>query len=234
LRQRTWHNTTFNLNYTLSTNKSHTGGDGTPGFIGDSVGSVQDFFDLDAAWGPSSGDVRHLFVGSAIYQVPDDRWPSRLGRYLVGGWQFSGIFRASTGLPLLITQSSAKSSSRPDVADAANAVNKGCCSSGNLQYLNPTAFALVPVNSVSRETVRAGNVGNGQFRGPNSRNFDFSLAKPFRLQGRSRIEIRCDMLNALNWTNYTSIQTSITASNFGQVTGLGDARVVQIQARFSF
>ena len=100
--------------------------------------------------------------------------------------------------------------------------------------LNPAAFTLVPINAVSRETVRAGNVGNGQFRGPNFRNVDFSLAKPFRLAGRSRIEIRCDMLNALNWTNYTSIQTSITATNFGQVTGLGDARVVQIQARFSF
>ena len=42
------------------------------------------------------------------------------------------------------------------------------------------------------------------------------------------------MLNALNWTNHTSIQTNITASNFGQVTGFGDARVVQIQARLSF
>ena len=108
LRLRRWRNTTFNLNYTLSRNMAHTGGDGTPGFIGDSVGSVQDFFDLDSAWGPSSGDVTHLFVGSAIYEVRTDGWSSDLTRHLFGGWQFAGIFRASSGLPLLITQTSAR------------------------------------------------------------------------------------------------------------------------------
>jgi len=234
LRQRAWRHTTFNLNYTLSRNMAHTGGDGTPGFIGDSVGSVQDFFDIDSAWGPSSGDVTHLFVGSAIYQVPSDGWSSRLTRFLVGGWQFSGIFRASTGLPLLVTQSSARGGSRPDVVDAAGAVNRDCCGPSTLQYLNPSAFALVPLNPVSRQTVRPGNVGNGQFRSPNFRNLDFSLAKSFPIAGRSKIEFRTDMLNALNWINHTSIQTNITASNFGQVTGFGDARVVQIQARLSF
>ena len=234
LRQRMWRNVTFNMNYTLSKNMAHTGGDGTPGFIGDSVGSVQDFFDIESAWGPASGDVTHLFVTSAIYQVPEDRWTSGIAKYLVAGWQFSGIFRASTGLPLLITQSSARSASRPDVTDPGNAVNKECCDSGNLQYLNPATFAVVPINPVSRQTVRPGNVGNGQFRGPNYRNLDVSLTKSFRLVGRTRIEVRSDMLNALNLTNHSSIQTSISASNFGRVTGLGESRIVQVQARLSF
>jgi len=225
---------TFNLNYTLSRNMAHTGGDGTPGFIGDSVGSVQDFFDIDSAWGPSSGDVTHLAVGSVIYQVPEDRWSGAVAKHLIGGWQFSGIFRASSGLPLLITQSSARGGSRPDVVDASAAVSKACCGSGNLQYLNPAAFALVPINAVSRQTERPGNTGNGQFRGPSYRNLDFSVAKSFRLAGRTRLEFRSDMLNALNLTNHTGIQTSISATNFGQVTGLSDPRVVQIQARLSF
>lgn len=234
LRQRAWRNITFNLNYTLSKNMAHTGGDGTPGFIGDSVGSVQDFFDIESAWGPASGDARHLFIGSAIYQVPEDRWSSPLAKYLIGGWQFAGIFRASTGLPLLITQSSARNGSRPDVVDAANAVNPDCCDSGNLQYLNRAAFTSIPLSPVSRQPIRAGNVGNGQFRGPGFRNLDFSLAKSFRLAGRTRLEVRSDMLNALNLTNHTQMQTNITASNFGRIIALGDARVVQVQARLSF
>jgi outer membrane receptor protein involved in Fe transport len=229
LRQRMWHHITFNLNYTLSRNMAHTGGDGTPGFIGDSVGSVQDFFDLESAWGPSSGDVTHLFIGSAIYEMSADRWSSALAKHLLGGWQFSGIFRASSGLPLLITQSSARGGSRPDVVDAENAVNRG-----SLQYLNRDAFALVPVGAVSRQTIRAGNVGNGQFRGPRSRNLDFSVARAFPLAGRTRLELRSDMLNVLNLTNHTSIQNNITAVNFGQVTGFADSRIVQVQARLSF
>jgi len=234
VRQRMWHNTTFNLNYTLSRNMAHTGGDGTPGFIGDSVSSVQDFFDIESAWGPASGDVTHLFIGSAIYQVPSDRFSAPFARHLVGGWQFSGIFRASTGLPLLITQSTARSGSRPDVVDPSGAVNADCCGSGSLQYLNPAVFVQVPLNAVSRQPIRAGNVGNGQFRGPGFRNLDVSLAKSVRLAGRSRIELRADMLNALNLTNHTAIQTNITASNFGRVIGIGDARIVQVQTRLSF
>jgi hypothetical protein len=234
LRQRAWRNITFNMNYTLSRNMAHTGGDGTPGFIGDSVGSVQDFFDIESAWGPASGDVTHLFVGSAIYQVPEDRWTSTVSKYLLGGWQFAGIFRASTGLPLLITQSTARSGSRPDVVDAANAVNPDCCDAGNLQYLNRAAFTSIALSPISRHPITAGNVGNGQFRGPNHRNLDFSLAKSFRLAGRTRLEVRGDMLNALNLTNHASIQTNITASNFGRVTSLADARIVQVQARLSF
>ena len=31
---------------------------------------VQDFFDLDANWGPAIGDVRHNFMGDVIYQTP--------------------------------------------------------------------------------------------------------------------------------------------------------------------
>ena len=32
----------------------------------------------------------------------------------------------------------------------------------------------------------------------------------------------------------SSIQTSISASTFGRVTGLGESRIVQVQARLSF
>ena len=110
--------------------------------------------------------------------------------------------------------------------DSGNAV-----SPGNFQYLSREAFALVPVNAVSRQTIRAGNVGNGQFRGPGSRNFDFSLAKSIPLAGRTRLEFRGDMLNVLNLTNHTSVQTNITAVNFGQITGFAEARIVQLQAR---
>lgn len=46
--------------------------------------------------------------------------------------------------------------------------------------------------------------------------------------------LRADLLNALNLTNYTTIQTNINASNFGQVTGTAGACVIQVQARYSF
>ena len=51
---------------------------------------------------------------------------------------------------------------------------------------------------------------------------------------RSRIELRADILNALNWINYVAVSTNRSSSNFGRITGVGAARVAQLQVRFSF
>jgi hypothetical protein len=63
-RQRPVHNFSFNVNYTWSKAMAQAGGDGTPGFIGDSTANVQDFFDVDSEWGPASGDITHLGVAA--------------------------------------------------------------------------------------------------------------------------------------------------------------------------
>ena len=155
-------------------------------------------------------------------------------RYLLGGWQIAGIFRVATGQPLLVTQSSQISGSRPDVVDFANAINPNCCGVGNLQYLNRAAFQQVPISAISRQTIRRGNIGNNAFRGPGFKNLDLSLVKSIPFGGARRLELRADMLNALNTTNYRTIQTQITAANFGEVTGTANARAIQLQIRFGF
>jgi len=235
LRERLSHNVTFNLNYTLSKNMATAGGDASfTGSLGDDIDTVQDFFDLESAWGPAQGDIKHLFIGSVIYEVPSSGFSSALARHLIGGWQLSGIFRLSTGFPLTVTQTSQRPGGRPDVLDPANAVNTDCCSLDNRQYLNRDAFALIPLSSVSRQTIRAGNVGHGQFRGPNYRNLDFSLAKSIPVGRQRKVELRVDMLNALNLTNFIGIRTTIESSDFGTAISTSPARQIQVQARFSF
>jgi hypothetical protein len=225
-----------NLNYTWSSTRSNYDGDNTLSSVNDATQTVQDFFDLQSSWGPAIGDVRHSFIGSVIYETPGSRWSSPIARHVLGGWQVAGILRARTGEPLIVTQASSKAASRPDVIDAANAVNQNCCdiNSNNMQYLNPAAFQAVPLNAVSRQTIRAGNVGVGQFRLPGLKNLDLSLSKAFNIGGQKRIELRSDILNALNWINYASAQTNIGASDFGRINGTAAARVAQLQARFSF
>jgi hypothetical protein len=167
--------------------------------------------------------------------TPGEDSSSPLRRHLLGGWQLAAIFRVRTGEPLTVLQSG-RAGARPDVLDAVNAVNKDCCdlSSGNLQYLNPAAFQLVPLHPVSRQTIRPGNASVGQFRGLRLKNVDVSVAKLFSVGGRRRLELRADILNAFNWINYIGISTSRSSSNFGQITGVGAARVAQLQARLSF
>jgi outer membrane receptor protein involved in Fe transport len=236
MRQRFSSRLQVNLNYTLSSTRANYDGDNTLSSVNDASSTVQNFFDLESNWGPAIGDVRHSFIGSVIYETPGTSWSSPVARHLLGGWQISSIFRARSGEPLIVTQSSSRAGSRPDVIDAAGAINSQCCDINNnvMQYLNPAAFRAVPLNSTSRQTIRAGNVGVGQFRLPGLKNLDLSLGKSFSVGGGRRIEIRADMLNALNWINYAAVQTNITASDFGRITGTGAARVVQLQARFSF
>jgi hypothetical protein len=103
-----------------------------------------------------------------------------------------------------------------------------------MQYLNPAAFQLVPISAVSRQTIRSGNATVGQFRAPGFKNIDMSVGKLFNVWGQKRIELRADILNALNWVNYVAVSTSLSNANFGKVTGTSAARVAQVQVRFSF
>jgi Carboxypeptidase regulatory-like domain/TonB dependent receptor-like, beta-barrel len=235
IRQRVSRNLQFNLNYTWSATRANYDGDNSGPSVNDEARNVQDFFDIDSNWGPAIGDVTHNFIGDVIYQTPGAGWSSPLARHVLGSWQIAAIFRVRTGEPLTVTQSG-RDAARPDVIDAANAVNKDCCDIGsnNMQYLNPAAFQLVPNNPVSRETSRAGNASTGQFRAPGLKNIDVSLGKFFNIGGQKRIEVRADILNALNWVNYVAVSTNRSASNFGQITGTAAARVAQLQARFSF
>ncbi len=72
-QQRLTRRLQFNLNYTLSSTRANYDGDNSGRSVNDDVDVVQDFFDLDASWGPAIGDVRHNFVGDAIYQLPGER-----------------------------------------------------------------------------------------------------------------------------------------------------------------
>ena len=67
---------------------------------------------------------------------------------------------------------------------------------------------------MSRQTVRAGNVGVGQFRLPGSRT-SMCRQQGVPASAARRIELRADILNAFNWINYAAVQTNITASDFG-------------------
>ncbi|PYU77651.1 MAG: hypothetical protein DMG50_30155 [Acidobacteria bacterium] len=69
-------------------------------FSGDDAKMVQDPLNLHGDRGPGVNDQRHRFVLSAIWNL-DGYTHSlhRSWRYLVGGWQLSGILTAETGQP---------------------------------------------------------------------------------------------------------------------------------------
>ncbi len=230
VKQRFTHGLAYNVHYTWGKALSYAGGDVGAIYLGDSRTLSEDFNNVKIERSLSSGDVAHNVSVDWYYQAPTPFANSKVARGVLGGWNISGIWRARTGLPLGVTQTGG----RPDILDLEGAVNTKCCSFGNIQYLNPSAFALVTVPTISGRTIRRGNSSATALRGPGTWNLDFSLGKNFSLTEGTRLELKADMVNALNHTQYNAIATNLNGIGFGQITGTATARVIQVQARFAF
>jgi hypothetical protein len=232
IRKRYSRNLTGAFHYTWGKSLSTAGGDIGAAYQGDQAERTQDFFNPRADRGPSTGDITHYAGGEFVYDLP--RLASLNSRALchaIGGWQVSGIFTAATGEPLIITQSSSLTSSRPDYIG-------GQAVFGNwrdtLQYLNPAAFQRVAIGARSGATVRPGNIGQGAIRGPGNLRMDLSLGKNFSLTEKSRLQFRADGFNAFNHTNFVGMNTGIENPRFGKFSSTRGARVIQFSARLSF
>lgn len=189
----------------------------------------QDNNNIRLDYGPTPFDVRQVFVGSVLYDLPFARWTSHpLLRHIVGGWQISGILTAQTGSPLNITQSSNYASSRPDYiggsATLPNAAN-------TLLYLNGAAFTRVP--APQGNPLYDGSIGRDAIYSPGLWSTNMTLAKNIALGEKVKLQLRADTFDTFNHRNPGGIATEITGATFGQVTSM-TFRTVQLGARVMF
>jgi hypothetical protein len=229
LKQRFARGLALNVHHTWGKALAYAGGDVGAIYLGDSRTLNEDFNNFRIERSLASGDVSHNVSIDWYYQAPTPFSNSWVGRQVLGGWNISGIWRARTGLPLGVTQTGG----RPDLLSKDTAVNGQCCGFGNLQYLNPAAFALVTVPSSGR-TIRRGNSGATPLRGPGIWNLDLAFGKTFAVNEGLKLELKADMANALNHTQYSGIATNLSGIGFGEVTSAAAARVIQLQLRLAF
>lgn len=90
---------TFTANYTFSHSLDQLGA------IQNAANLMPNSFDLDAEYGPSTFDFRHIFNGKYVYNLPFKNSHPFLKR-VVEGWFNSGIFTAISGQPLTATEGS--------------------------------------------------------------------------------------------------------------------------------
>ena len=99
LDKRTSHGLTLTANYTFSHSLDQLGA------IQNAANLMPNSFDLNAEYGPSTFDFRHIFNGKYVYNLPFKSHNPFLKR-LVEGWFNSGIFTAISGQPLTATEGS--------------------------------------------------------------------------------------------------------------------------------
>ena len=230
LRKRYSRNLSGAVHYTWGRALSYAGGDTGADFSGDSTQPIQDFFNIRANRGPSSGDLTHNLIAEYVYDLPGF---ASLGavRHAIGGWQISGVFSASNGPPFTITQPTSYAASRPDYIGGQPIFSN---SRETLQYLNRAAFATLPIIAASGAPPRPGNIGQNALRLPSRWEWNFSVGKNFNLTERYRLQLRGDMFNFLNHTNFSGLTSNITSGNFGRFSATTGPRIVQVNARLSW
>src|SRR6266852_3811741 len=99
LNKRTSHGLSFTTNYTFSHSLDQIGA------IQNAANLMPNSFDLNAEYGPSGFDFRHIFNGKWVYELPFKSSNSFLKR-VIQGWYNSGIFTAIRGQPLTVIEGS--------------------------------------------------------------------------------------------------------------------------------
>jgi hypothetical protein len=211
---------TGTVSYTLGSAKDNASGNGD---------DPEDYLNKDFNWGPSSFNRRHIVVTTWTWKVPFFKKEQGIGRFL-GGWQISGIGRYQSGAPLSITGNTTIGGRRADFNgddpyfSEAERFGSGLAV---VQWLKREPFASSPDS-------RRGNSTKGQFTGPSYKIVDLAFRKGFRLRKDMRLTFQADLFNALNQTNFTTIQTNLANADFGRLTAVAPPRNVQLGLRFEF
>jgi hypothetical protein len=222
----------WELNYTLSKGTATQGGDLQAYYLATDVANIQDFFNPEADRTVVNGDIRHRATGAVIYQLPVLAQRNTMLKSVAGGWQLSGIVSARSGTVLLITQPSGIANSRPDSVAGVDPVLSDWRET--LRYLNRSAFASVPISSVTTATLRPGTVPPDFVRGPAGWTVDVTLAKNISLHGANRLQLRADAFNVLNHVNLNNPNTNLNSADFGRITGAATARTGEVGMRLTF
>jgi len=205
-------------------------------------GTTMDNYDIWRDYGPANWDVPHRFVASYIYDIPFLKSSSQpILKYVVAGWQVSGITTIQSGTPVNITFGVDRANigtggQRPDLVGAVPQMN---CQENSAGATQVERRQLTNCYDISAFALPAqftfGNAGRNILRGPKFITTDLSLLKNVPVGGSARLQVRVEMFNVFNNVNYGNPNASFdNAAAFGRITSAGAMRQVQIGAKLLF
>ena len=237
LRKRYSHNLSTSLHYTWGKALAYGGGgDIGAWYQGDNNSRLQDFYNIGIEKGPGAGDITHNFVSEWVYDTPK-----------LANSNFdppANCRRLASRRHLLRRDAASRSESRratslyhqrPDYVFGENPINENYRELPNLQYLNPKAFALVPVIQASGAAARPGTLGWGAVRGPGILERQFVPGQELHDPGKGEAPAADGHVQRVKQGEpVTGITTSINSATFGQARTTRGQRVIQLNGRLSF
>ena len=230
----------------------------------------QNSLDYAAEKGNGDYDIRHRFTFSATYEVPSKKsWGQ-----LLEGWQVTSIFQAESGQPVLLWDNSDDLTITDEGPGNANTDRWNIIGDPGKFKVSPDGFQrhfagdpVCDTVATTPELQRAlnwagwcwesngtiiypnamgtfGNMGRNILRGPKFVNLDFSLGKIWKFGDRLKLQLRAEMFNVLNQSNFASPSGNLESRHMGQlvdtpdiaasnpVIGSGGSRHIQLGAKF--
>jgi hypothetical protein len=231
LNRRFATNATVQVSYTWS----HCIDDGSAftGAEGSNNGGNANPFNLKTDRGNCEFDIRHALRVNGLYNLPFH------GNKAIEGWQVSGIFTVTTGLPISPLDGfdnvglQGTSGARPNVVPNCPKLIEG----RPTQWFNPACFALQPVGTL-------GDSGRTNVPGPGLVNTDISLLKDTRIPKISEafdVQFRAEFFNVFNHANFAlpAANVFVSGGSFnptaGQITAtVGTSRQIQFGVKILF
>jgi len=222
----------FQVSYTLSRAETDASSDR------DTVDLPQNPLDKAAEFGLAGTDRTHVFTANYVVELPFFKdthgW---LGAFL-RGWQLAGITTFQSGPPADPVAVSTDNGRRGGRANVVKPIGPPPSPGpGGLPYwFDPSAFAPPTFGTY-------GNSGRAPLRLPGRNQWDLSFSKNFYPARRARLQLRADLINAFNHTQFNAVDTSCLAvlttcvvpgGSFGRVTSTRQPREIELGLRVSW
>jgi hypothetical protein len=163
-------------------------------------------------YGPASFDQPSRFVASGTYELPvgkGRKWSLGPANWVVGGWQFSGIYTVASGMPETLfapRDGDGQDGNRADLrrpnqvgdphAKVFGVLDPTVYEQANFKnniyhWFNPAAYAEAAGNTF-------GDVGRNSIRQPYFMRGDITLAKNFPITERQNFQYRLEIFNVFS------------------------------------
>lgn len=200
-------------------------------------------------YGKGNFDRTHNFVANYTYDLPklSSLIANPVVKHVFDNWQVAGVTSFISGSPLGIGYSLVTGADLVGGGGAGVDSRVVLTGNPNLPKSERTIyrhFNTSVVQPPTRENFGIGNAPKDPIRGPGTNVWDVSFYKniPFSSSESRRLQLRFELYNFFNHTNFTSVDTTgrfdaqgrQVNGNFGAYTNTAEARRIVLGAKFYF
>jgi len=179
--------------------------------------------DLDYSY--CASDRRHVINVSVVARTPE--FSSGVMRTAFSNWQISPIVRWQTGDRSSVTTGVDNALTGLGGQRAVQILDDAYGDKTANNYLNRSAFTS-PSNGTYSTLTPFTIVNPSRFQN------DVAVTRSVGLGSNRAIQLRWEIFNVLNHTNFNAPTTALNSANFGKITTALDPRIMQFAVKFDF